>query len=165
MVVFGLEFGGYGSAGVEEEDWLECPATRVFGVEEMQRKNGDAGSTTIAFTLGLLLVAFTIITVYLFLAKIWWFPPAITAFGLQIDSQFHRTLVITGVVFVLAQLGLAWAIFKFRDHGQKASFFEGNSTMEFVWTLATVVMFVGLGLYGEHAWAEAHFMDAAPGAL
>ena len=37
--------------------------------------------------------------------------------------------------------------------------------MEFVWTLATIVMFVGLGLYGEHAWAEAHFQGAAPGAL
>jgi cytochrome c oxidase subunit 2 len=131
----------------------------------MQRKSRDAGSTTIAFTLGLLLVAFTVITVYLFLAKIWWFPPPITTFAMQIDSQFHRTLVITGVVFVLAQLGLAYAIFKFRDHGQKASFFEGNSTMEFVWTLGTVVLFVGLGLYGEHAWAQAHFMDAAPGAL
>jgi cytochrome c oxidase subunit II len=37
--------------------------------------------------------------------------------------------------------------------------------MEFIWTVATVVMFVGLGLYGEHAWAEAHFQGAAPGAL
>ena len=37
--------------------------------------------------------------------------------------------------------------------------------MEFIWTLATVIMFVGLGLYGEHAWAEAHFQGAAPGAL
>jgi cytochrome c oxidase subunit II len=131
----------------------------------MQRKNREAGSTTAAFALALFLVAFTIITVYIFLAKIWWFPPTITAFGAQIDSQFHRTFIITGVVFVLAQFGLAYVIFRFRDHGQKAQFFEGNSTMEFVWTLATVVMFVGLGLYGEHAWAEAHFMDAAPGAL
>ena len=138
---------------------------RVFGAEEMQRKNADAGSTTLAFTLALFLVAFTIVTVYLFLAKPWWFPPAITDFGRQIDGQFHRTLIITGVTFVLAQFALAYAIFRFRDHGQKAVFFEGNSTMEFVWTLATVVMFVGLGLYGEHAWAEAHFMGAAPGAL
>ncbi len=127
----------------------------------MQRRRRDAGSTTIAFTMGLLLVALTGITVYLFAAKTWWFPPAISTFGLQIDGQFHRTFIITGVVFVLAQLGLAYVIFKFRDHGQKASFFEGNSTMEFVWTLGTVVMFVGLGLYGEHAWAQAHFMDAA----
>ena len=131
----------------------------------MKRKSGEQGSTAVAFTLALFLVVFTAITVYLFLAKIWWFPPAITAFGAEIDEQFHRTLLITGVVFVLAQLGLALAIFRSRDHGQKAAFFEGNSTMEFVWTLATIVMFVGLGLYGEHAWAEAHFQGAAPGAL
>jgi len=117
--------------------------------------------------MALFIVAFTFITVYLFAVhQVWrWFPPTITDFGLQIDEQFHRTLWITGVVFVLAQLGLAVAVFRFRDQGQKATFFEGNTTMEFVWTLATIVMFVGLGLYGEHAWAEAHFQGAAPGAL
>jgi cytochrome c oxidase subunit 2 len=131
----------------------------------MKRKSGERGSTAVAFTFALLLVVFTAVTVYLFLAKTWWFPPTITEFGTQIDAQFHRTLLITGVIFVLAQLGLALVIFRSRDHGQKVSFFEGNSTMEFVWTLATIVMFVGLGLYGEHAWAEAHFQGEAPGAL
>jgi cytochrome c oxidase subunit 2 len=131
----------------------------------MEKKNGETGSTVTAFTLALLLFLFTAITVYLFVAKVWWFPAPITAFGAQIDEQFHRTLIITGVVFVLAQLGLAWAVFSFRDHGQKAASYEGNNTMEFVWTLLTVVLFVGLGLYGEHAWAEAHFQGAAPGAL
>ena len=91
----------------------------MFGVEAMHRRIGEKGSTTIAFTLALIIVAFTAITVYIFAAKIWWFPPAISDFGTQIDSQFHRTLVITGIVFVLAQLGLAWSIFRFRDHGQK----------------------------------------------
>jgi cytochrome c oxidase subunit 2 len=132
---------------------------------KMKRKSGEQGSAAVAFSLAAFLVIFTIATVYLFLAKIWWFPPAISEFGNQIDAQFHRTLVITGIVFVLAQLGLALVIFRSRDHGQKASFFEGNSAMEFIWTLATVIMFVGLGLYGEHAWAEAHFQGAAPGAL
>ena len=73
----------------------------------MKRKSGEKGSTAVAFTFALFLVVFTAITVYLFLAKTWWFPPAITAFGAEYDSQFHRTLIITGVVFVLAQLGLA----------------------------------------------------------
>jgi cytochrome c oxidase subunit II len=131
----------------------------------MQRKNGEAGSTAVAFSLALLIVAFTLITVYLFVAKVWWFPAPITAFGYQIDAQFHRTLIITGIVFVLAQLGLAWVVFRFRDRGQRVNFFEGNTAMEVLWTLATVVLFVGLGLYGEHAWAEAHFQGAAPGAL
>jgi cytochrome c oxidase subunit II len=132
----------------------------------MTRRNKEKGSA-VAFALGIFLVIFTFITVYLFLAKpSWgWFPPAITDFGNEIDAQFHRTLVITGIVFVLAQLGLALVVVRSRDRGQKVSFFEGNSTMEFVWTLATVIMFVGLGLYGEHAWAEAHFQGAAAGAL
>ena len=128
-------------------------------------RRSEQGSAAVAFTLALFLLIFTLTTVYLFLAKIWWFPPAISAFGTEIDAQFHRTLIITGIVFVLAQLGLAWAIFRFRDRGQKAIFFEGHPAMELLWTLATVVMFVGLGLYGEHAWAEAHFQGAAPGAL
>jgi cytochrome c oxidase subunit 2 len=145
--------------------WSARIGRGVSGAEAMQRDNSEAGSTTIAFFLAFFILIFTLVTVYIFVAKIWWFPPSITAFGGQIDEQFHRTLVITGVVFVAAQLGLAWAIFRFRDRGQKAAFFEGNSTMEFVWTLATVVMFLGLGLYGQHAWAEAHFQGAAPGAL
>ena len=131
----------------------------------MRGNSREAGSTPVAFSLSVFLVIFTGITVYLFASQWHWFPPAISAFGLQIDSQFHRTLLITGVVFVLAQLGLAFVLFRYRDRGQKAESFEGNSTMELVWTLATVVMFVGLGLYGQHAWAEAHFMGAAQGAL
>jgi cytochrome c oxidase subunit 2 len=131
----------------------------------MRKRTPETGSTAVAFIFALLLVVFTLVTVYLFVFRIWWFPPTITEFGKQIDAQFNRTLLITGTVFILAQLGLAWAIFRYRDHGQKASFFEGNSTMEFVWTLATVLLFVGLGLYGEHAWAEAHFQGEAPGAL
>jgi cytochrome c oxidase subunit 2 len=131
----------------------------------MQRKNSEAGSTAVACILALFLTVFTFITVYFFVAKTWWFPPPITAFGALIDAQFHRTLVITGLVFVLAQLGLAWAVFRYRDQGQKASFFEGHSGMELVWTLATLVMFVGVGIYGERAWAAARFQGAAPGAL
>src|SRR3954452_13007728 len=90
-----------------------------FGAEEMQKKRGEAGSTAIALMFSLFLVVFTAVTVYLFLMKPWWFPPTITEFGKLIDAQFHRTLIITGVVFVLAQLGLAYVIWRFRDHGQQ----------------------------------------------
>ena len=107
----------------------------------------------------------TVVSVYFFWAKVWWYPPAINDLGKEIDSQFVRTFLITGIVFVAAQLGLAYAIFKFRDRGQKATYFEGNNTMEIVWTLATIVLFVGLGLYARNAWAEVHFMGASPGAL
>jgi cytochrome c oxidase subunit 2 len=131
----------------------------------MLSRRPERGSTSVALAFALFLVFMTVVTVYIFWAKIWWFPPAISDFGHEIDSQFARTFLITGVVFVAAQFGLAYAIFKFRDHGQKATYFEGNNTMEIVWTLATIVLFVGLGLYARNAWAEVHFMGAAPGAL
>ncbi len=131
----------------------------------MLRRRKSAGSAAAALIFSLLLVLLVAVTVYLFAAKTWWFPKSITAFGLEIDNQFHRTLIITGIVFVLSQLALAWAIFRFRDRGQRASSNEGNTTMEVVWTLATLIMFVGLGIMARNAWAEVHFRDPAPGAM
>ncbi len=131
----------------------------------MRRKKACAGSTTVAVFLAIFLVIFTAITLYTFFAKTWWFPDPISTFGREIDQQFLRTLVITGIVFVLSQLGLAWVIFRYRGRGQRAQHIEGNLTMEVVWTLATLVLFVGLGVYAERAWAEVHFRPAAPGAV
>jgi cytochrome c oxidase subunit 2 len=123
------------------------------------------GSTSVAFALALFLILFTAITVYLFIAKPWWFPAPITEVGKLIDSQFLRTLVITGIVFILAQIGLAWVVFRYRGTGKRASYSEGNTAMEVIWTLATVVLFVGLGLYAENAWAIVHFTPASAGAM
>ncbi len=131
----------------------------------MQRKIACAGSTFTSVLLALFLLVFTISTVYVFLAKTWWFPNAITAVGHQIDQQFHRTLIITGIVFVLSQVALAWVVFRYRDRGQRASHNEGNQAMEVLWTSATLILFVGLGFYAERAWAENHFREAAPGAV
>jgi cytochrome c oxidase subunit 2 len=131
----------------------------------MLRKRTERGSTSAAVAMAVFLVVMTVVTVYCFWAKVWWFPPAITDFGHEVDAQFTRTFIITGIVFVLAQLGLALAVFRFRDRGQKVTYFEGNNTMEIVWTLATVVLFVGLGLYARSAWAQVHFIGAAPGAM
>jgi cytochrome c oxidase subunit 2 len=140
-------------------------AGKISGAEMMLRKQGEQGSTSVALAMAIFLVLMTVITVYIFMAKIWWFPPPITNLGQEIDSQFMRTLLITGIVFVAAQFGLAIAVYRFRDHGQKATYFEGNNTMEIVWTLATVVLFVGLGLYARNAWAQVHFIGASPGAI
>ena len=131
----------------------------------MLSRRPERGSTSVALAFAVFIAFMTVVSVYFFWAKVWWYPPAINDLGKEIDSQFVRTFLITGIVFVAAQLGLAYAIFKFRDRGQKATYFEGNNTMEIVWTLATIVLFVGLGLYARNAWAEVHFMGASPGAL
>jgi len=55
----------------------------------MLRKRPLAGSTTVAVTLSLLLVVFTVITFWLFWTRRWWFPESITAIGREIDAQLQ----------------------------------------------------------------------------
>jgi cytochrome c oxidase subunit 2 len=131
----------------------------------MLKKQSQLGSTSAALAMSVFLILMTFATVAILIARVWWFPPAITSLGHEIDTQFTRTFLITGIVFVAAQIGLAIAVLRFRDRGQKATHFEGNNTMEILWTAATVILFVGLGLYARSAWAQVHFQGAAPGAL
>ena len=80
---------------------------------EIERGSGAAGGF-----LSLVLVILVVATVYIFAARIWPMPPSITRVGDWIDSQYNLTLWITGIIFVMAQLALAWMVFRYRDHGQ-----------------------------------------------
>jgi cytochrome c oxidase subunit II len=138
---------------------------RTPGADTMRNRDAVQGSALVAVLLSLFLLIFVAVTLYYFIGKQLWFPPAINAFGRDLDSQFTRTLIITGIVFFLSQVALAWAVFRYRENGGRAAHFEGNNTMEIVWTTAALVMFVGLGIAAEHSWADMHFRGAAPGAV
>ncbi|MFZ0523372.1 MAG: cytochrome c oxidase subunit II [Candidatus Acidiferrales bacterium] len=131
----------------------------------MRIRKRASGSAATPAVLSLLLVILVGVTVYVFASGVYAPPPAITDVGHAIDHQYDLTLAVVAVVFILSQLGLAFAIFRFRDHGQKAHFTRGNNTMEVIWTTATVILFVGLGLMGRKAWADMRFTEAAPGAI
>jgi len=131
----------------------------------MQPKRQCAGSAATAALLALILLILVGSTLYIFIKKVWWFPVSITTLGNEIDHQFALTLLITGIVFVLSQVGLAWVIWQYRERGRAVKFSRGNNTMEVIWTLATFVMFVGLGVMAKNAWAQVHFRQAAADAL
>ncbi|MGC2068323.1 MAG: cytochrome c oxidase subunit II transmembrane domain-containing protein [Candidatus Acidiferrales bacterium] len=131
----------------------------------MRIRKRASGSAATPAVLSLLLVILVGVTVYVVASGAYAPPPAITDVGHAIDHQYDLTLAVVAVVFILSQLGLAFAIFRFRDHGQKAHFTRGNNTMEVIWTTATVILFVGLGLMGRKAWADMRFTEAAPGAI
>jgi cytochrome c oxidase subunit 2 len=82
-----------------------------------------------------------------------------------VDHEYDLTLYATGAIFVLTQLGLAYAVFRFRDRGQCARFTRGNIAMEVLCTSATVLIFLGLGILGRKAWAEVRFTEAAADAI
>jgi cytochrome c oxidase subunit 2 len=103
----------------------------------------------------------TVVTVYFFAAKFWWFPPPINAHAVSYDEQFNRTLLVCGIIFVLAQFALGWVIVKFRNDGKRALYSHGNNRLEMIWTSATAVLFLGIVVMGTKIWAGVHF-DAPP---
>jgi cytochrome c oxidase subunit II len=108
----------------------------------------------------------TVVVCYFFAAKVWWFPPPISHHGVEYDIQFMRTLIVTGIIFFLAQVALGWVIFRYRDKaGRRARYTHGNNTWETIWTAATAVLFVGLVLVGTHIWVSVHLSEPDPHAL
>jgi cytochrome c oxidase subunit 2 len=130
-----------------------------------RKRSSSQGSAAVSVAIAITLVLITFFTCYFFFTRTWWFPEAISADARDVDRQFMYTLWVTGVTFVLSQLGLAWVVWRYRNRGERAAYSHGNNTMEIVWTTATIIVFVGLGFMAREAWASLHFRGAEPGAL
>lgn len=123
------------------------------------------GSAAPALLLALLLTVLVLATVYVFATHLFPPPPPITSTAMLVDRQYDLTLSVAGVVFVLAQLGLAYAVFRFRDRGQRARFTRGNATMEVLWTSVALFVFLSLAIEGSKAWAQDRYKPESPGAI
>ncbi|MFN0167464.1 MAG: cytochrome c oxidase subunit II [Bryobacteraceae bacterium] len=106
--------------------------------------------------LALVVGIFTVVACLFFAGK-QWFPDAISLHAQSYDSHFHLTLLITGIIFILAQLALGYAVFRYRDRGQRVVFTRGSNRLEILWTSATAILFIGLMLGGSSIWANLHF--------
>lgn len=120
-----------------------------------------------ALAVALVVTLITVVSVALFVGRVWWFPVDISAHGAAIDHQFLLTLILCGVIFVCAQLGLAWVVWRYRDRRgrQGVEYTHGNNRLEATWTSAAAVLFIGLNLLGYRAWANMQFTGPGPGAL
>ncbi|HYJ45461.1 MAG TPA: hypothetical protein VEV81_02535, partial [Pyrinomonadaceae bacterium] len=62
--------------------------------------------------LAVLIWLLTLASVALFFSG-WWFPTAITEHGPRIDQQFLITIIVVGIAFVAAQIGLGYMIWRY----------------------------------------------------
>src|SRR5215467_10065154 len=99
----------------------------------------------------------TILGSYFFIAKTWWLPVGASAAAAGIDHHFTVSYILMGAVFIAAQLGLGWFVWKYRDKGegsQEAALYpHGNATLEVVWTVLTNIWFVEMNLASRSIWA------------
>jgi cytochrome c oxidase subunit 2 len=115
--------------------------------------------------LALLIWLLTLGSVLLFVSGKWWFPPTISEHGPAIDSQFLITITVCGLSFVAAQIGLGYAVWRFREtsDGTRATYSHGNNRLEMLWTVITAAIFIGLAVMGQRVWAQLHFQNAPAG--
>src|SRR5207302_10716267 len=101
----------------------------------------------------------TLISTYFFVAKTWWLPVGASAATGFIDSQFTLTFIIVGIVFLAAQLGLGYIVWRYRETPTSPPvwYSHGNTRLEFVWTGLTTILFIGLNLMGSSVWASQRY--------
>lgn len=127
----------------------------------------DGGYWGMGLALLVLIWLITLVSTYFFVAKTWWLPVGASAATGFIDRQFTLTFIIMGVVFLAAQLGLGYIVWRYR-HTPKSppvTYSHGNTTLEIVWTTLTTILFVGLNLMGGSVWASQRFDPPEAGAV
>jgi len=116
--------------------------------------------------LAVIIWVLTFLSVLLFVSKKWWFPAAISEHAPALDRQFTITILVVGISFSAAQIGLGWAIWKFRDTGNpsdRAVYSHGSNRLEMIWTVITAVIFIALAVMGQSVWANLRLNDAPAG--
>jgi cytochrome c oxidase subunit 2 len=117
--------------------------------------------------LALFIWLMTLISVWMFVSGRWWFPAAIAEHGPAYDRQFLITIIVVGISFAAAQIGLGYAVWKFRarpDDSTRAVYSHGNNRLEMLWTAITAVIFISVAILGQQVWAGLHFTQAPAGA-
>ena len=114
------------------------------------------------------LTILTVASVAVFLMHVWWMPADISTDGPAIDRQIAETMLVSGILFILAQLLLAIFTWKFADagDGRKVIMFPGGATP--MVALAIIVVgaeMLALTFVGSKVWADIYMTPAGPSAL
>ncbi len=89
-----------------------------------------------------------------------WLPP-LKSDRSAIDDALWLSLVVTGIVFIVVNLLLAWVAFRYQDApGARAGYWHDNHRLEWTWTVATAVVMFFFLFKALNLWA--HVMSAAP---
>lgn len=115
--------------------------------------------------LGIAIWVITLASLWMFVSGKWWFPESITEHGPSVDRQFMITIVVCGIAFAAAQIGLGWVVWKYRDSAdkQRALYSHGNNRLEVIWTVVTAIVFISLGVMGQRVWASLNLNSAPAG--
>lgn len=80
-------------------------------------------------------------------------PVSASEHGVQYDSMFNITLIVTGIVFFITQAALFWFSFRYQSRpGQKPKFYAHNNKLEVIWTTIPAIAMAILVVIGLKNW-------------
>lgn len=84
----------------------------------------------------------------------WSLPPNLSVHGQGVDEMYYLILIITGIAFVLVEVGIVWFVFRYRHReGRRALYHHGSDRLELVWTAVPALVMVFLGIASGRIWA------------
>lgn len=92
----------------------------------------------------------------------WWFPENVSTFGGEIDTLFNLILWVTGIVFVLTEVALAWFLFKYSGGEGKATYLHGSHKLEMIWTAVPCVILLFITFSQMDTWKKVKFRSHFP---
>ena len=110
----------------------------------------------------------TIVSTAIFVSHIWWMPPDVSQLGAGIDRAMSETMITSGILFVVAQLVLAFFVWRFADNNdqRKIKIFPGGATPMVVGAIILVgAEILALTLVGSKIWASIYVSPADPHSL
>src|SRR5262245_43719464 len=127
---------------------------------------GPGRITKSGVAFGALLAILIIISLWMFIAKPWWFPTLASVHGAEIDSVFTAVLIVTGIAFVVTQALLGYFVARYGSSGnERADYWHDNPKGEFFLLTVTALILVVLVFMGQKVWIKFFFCGLPNDAL
>ena len=93
----------------------------------------------------------------------WWLPESVSSYGGEVDALFFIILGFTAFFFVLTQVFLIWAMWRYpAREGIKAYYTHGNNRLEMVWTLVPGLILVFIAFAQIGVWERMKYISRMP---
>jgi cytochrome c oxidase subunit 2 len=121
---------------------------------------GPGRITTSGLAFGALMAILIAVSLWMFIAKPWWFPTLASIHGAEIDGVFNAVLIVTGIAFVVTQAVLGYFVARYGGAGsEKADYWHDNPKGEFFLLTGTALILVVLVFMGQRVWVRYYFTD------
>jgi cytochrome c oxidase subunit 2 len=132
----------------------------------MAEGRGPGRITSSGVAMGLLLAILCIVSLWLFIAKPFWFPKLTSVHGAEIDGVFNAVLIVTGIAFVITQGLLGYFVARYGSRGSEhADYWHDNPKAEFFLLTGTAIILVILVFMGQRVWLKYYFSGLPENAL